>query len=139
MNIKVQFLPKDLKEIGIIKKDGTPIVKFSSLDNLEPTMLEKFISAISSFSEDLQGGTLKSLKLGKNKFFFEYLSDLELIIFCMTDESIKEKKVQKTCQAIAEILKNYVNVKEKGPEIIDNLNFNGLKEKLTIYFKMSNL
>jgi len=39
MNIKVQFLPKDLKEIGIIKKDGTPIVRFSSVNNMDPTRL----------------------------------------------------------------------------------------------------
>ena len=28
----------------------------------------------------------------------------------MTDEKIKERKDQKTCQAIADILKNHVNV-----------------------------
>jgi len=106
---------------------------------MEPTRLEKFISAISSFSEDLQGGSLKSLKLGTNKFHFEYLPDLELIVFCMTNDDIKEKKVQKTCQAIAEILKNHINAKENDLKANSGINFDGLREKLTIYFKISNL
>jgi len=77
--------------------------------------------------------------LGTNKFHFEYLPDLELIVFCMTNDDIKEKKVQKTCQAIAEILKNHINAKENDLKANSGINFDGLREKLTIYFKISNL
>jgi hypothetical protein len=128
-----------LKELWVFSQAGIPIVEFSKETGLDKFLMGSFVSAIKMYSQHLSEKGLNSFILEKHKFILKSLLDGNAILVCRTDVDMKDKKIDKQCDVIARIFEELYK-----PEDVKNWDgtlayFDEFKEKLDLYFKMSNL
>ena len=128
-----------IKELWIFSNAGIPIVEISKDTGLNKYLMGSFISAIKSYAQHLSEKGLNSFILENYKFILKSVLDNNAILVCMCDVNIKDKKIHKQCDVIARIFEEIYK-----PDDIQNWDgevsyFDRFKEKLELYFKMSNL
>jgi hypothetical protein len=128
-----------IEELWIFSKAGIPIVEISKTQVIDKHNMGYFISAMKSFSQEFSGEELKSLIMENNKFILKSILHGSAILVCRTNLSIKDKKIIKICNIISQIFEDLYL-----PEDLNNWNgdtsfFNKFKEKVDLYFKMSDL
>ena len=128
-----------IKELWIFSNAGIPIVEISKDTGLNKYLMGSFISAIKSYAQHLSEKRLNSFILENYKFILKSVLDNNAILVCMCDVNIKDKKIHKQCDVIARIFEEIYK-----PDDIKNWDgevsyFDRFKEKLELYFKMSNL
>ncbi len=128
-----------LEELWIFSRAGIPIVEFSKDTGLDKFLMGSFISAIKLYSQHLSEEGLNCFILENHKFILKSMMDGNAILVCRTDVNMKDKKIDKQCDVIARIFEELYK-----PEDVKNWDgtlsyFDEFKEKLELYFKMSNL
>ncbi|MFX0070454.1 MAG: hypothetical protein ACFFAO_05120 [Candidatus Hermodarchaeota archaeon] len=128
-----------IKELWIFSKAGIPIIEIGHKESLNKYLMGSFISAIKSYSESLTEEGLTSFILEKNKYILKSSLNGNALVVCRSDPKIKEKKIKKICNLITQIFEDLYK-----PEDIENWDgdvsfFDNFRDKLDLYFKMSNL
>lgn len=128
-----------LEELWIFSRAGIPIVEISKDTRLDKFLMGSFISAIKIYSQHLSEEGLNCFILENHKFILKSMMDGNAILVCRTDVNMKDKKIDKQCDVIARIFEELYK-----PEDVKNWDgtlsyFDEFKEKLELYFKMSNL
>ncbi|MFX1338555.1 MAG: hypothetical protein ACFFDK_08085 [Promethearchaeota archaeon] len=136
---KSSKLSSILKELWVFSQAGIPIVEFSKETGLDKFLMGSFVSAIKLYSQHLSEKGLNSFILENHKFVLKSLLEGTAILVIRTDAKIKEKKIDKQCNVIARIFEELYK-----PEDVKKWDgtlsyFDEFKEKLELYFKMSNL
>jgi len=128
-----------LKELWVFSQAGIPIVEFSKETGLDKFLMGSFVSAIKLYSQHLSEKGLNSFILENHKFIIKSLLEGNAILVCRTNVDMKDKKIDEQCDVIARIFEELYK-----PEDIKKWDgtlsyFDEFKEKLDLYFKMSNL
>jgi hypothetical protein len=129
-----------IKELWIFSNDGIPIVEITVDTKLNKYLMGSFISAIKTYSQHLsENGGLNCFIMENCKFTVKSAHHGNSILVCKTDSDIKEKKITKVCDVIARIFEELYDVDDIQKWNGDLAFFDKFKEKLDLYFKMSNL
>jgi len=116
------------------------LVNFCEEDAMDKSLICGFFSAITAFSYELSGKEgLKSITLQDYKFIYSPCCDGKALLVCKSETSIKDKKIFK----IAKVIKSILEDLHSGDHIEnwdgDLSCFDEFKNRLDLYFKMSDL
>ena len=132
-------MPGIFQELWIFSRDGLPLADFCEEDVMDKNLLGPFLSAMKSYSQKLAESELQSFTIGK--FKYTCISALNGMVFLAgrTPTKTKDKTINKACSIICKIFEDMYD-----PSGIENWNgdltfFDRFKDKLDLYFKMSNL
>ncbi len=128
-----------LKELWIFSKEGIPLTQFCEEDSLDETLIGGFISAIKSYTQQLADGGLQSFKMVDDKFTLMPTLQGNVILVCRSSSKTKEKKVQQICEVICKIFEDLYDVNDLKNWNGDLSLFDKFRDRLDLYFKMSNL
>jgi hypothetical protein len=128
-----------LKELWIFSQAGIPIVEFSKDTGLDKYLMGSFVSAIKLYSQHLSEKGLNSFILENHKFVLKSMMDGNAILVCRTDVDMKDKKIDKQCEVIARIFEELYTPEDVKKWDGTLAYFDEFKEKLDLYFKMSNI
>lgn len=128
-----------VKELWVFSKGGIPLIELFQKDKLEPSLLGGFCSAIKSFSIKLSGNELNSFEMGGNKYTLASALDGSVFLVCNSPSQIKDKNIKKICKVIVNIFEDMFSCSDIENWKGDVSFFTAFKQKLDLYFKMSNL
>lgn len=128
-----------LDEIWIFSKDGIPIVDFARIGSVDKSLFGGFINAIKFFCGKISKGELKSINVGNSKYTFTTCLKDDIIFACKSSMDSKEKKIKKICEIISDIFDDMFTLDEINNWDGDDSFFDKFKDKLDLYFKMSQL
>ena len=128
-------MPESLKEIWIFSKDGVPITDFRTDGVLNKSILGGLVSAIKTFSKK----GIVSFEMGENKFTCIPCLQNKAILVGKSPPQYKDKKIHKICKIIVKILEDMYDASAIENWDGDLNFFNKFKDRLNLYFKMSNL
>ena len=129
-----------IDQLWILSMDGRPLVNFCEEGVMDENLICGFFSAITAFSYELAGKKgLKSITLQDYKFTYSPCCDGTALLVCKSDTSVKDKKIIK----IAKVIKNILEDLHSGHQIEnwdgDISCFDEFRNRLDLYFKMSDL
>ena len=128
-----------LDEIWIFSKDGIPIVDFARIGSVDKSLFGGFINTIKTFFGKISKGELKSINVGNSKYTITTCLKDEIILTCKSSIDSKEKKIKKICKIISDIFDDMFTLDDINNWDGDNSFFDKFKDKLDLYFKMSQL
>jgi len=129
-----------IKELWIFSKEGIPIIEITDDTKLDKYLMGSFISAIKTYSQHLsEKGGLNCFIMENCKFTVKSALYGNSILVCKTESDIKEKKITKICNVIVRIFEELYDVDDLKNWNGDLAFFDKFKEKIELYFKMSNL
>ena len=112
----------DIIEFWVINQGGLPLFYYSPKENLDPSLVGGFFSAIQNFARELEGEAdeeeyIRSISFGGHNYVFHLNKELSLFFIAKSPKKIKIKKIDKH-------LKNLVRlfIQDYREKIID---FNG--------------
>ncbi|MHA1148311.1 MAG: hypothetical protein ACTSR8_08700 [Promethearchaeota archaeon] len=129
-----------IDELWILSIDGRPLVNFCKEGIMDESLICCFFSAITAFSYELAGKEgLKSITLQEYKFTYSPCCDGKALLVCKSNADVKDKKIYKICKIIKNILEDLHSGESINNWDGDLSYFEEFKNRLNLYFKMSNL
>lgn len=114
------------------------MVIFNNKEQLSEHLLGSFVKTIKELGE-LSGKELQSVTLNNYKYTCISCCDNNAFIVHRAEPTVKDKKIEKKCIAVKDLLEGM----HQASEIIcwdgDCSYFDNFKRKLNLYFKMSEL
>jgi len=131
---------KNIEEIWVFSREGIPLLNFSKEKCLNESLMGAFISALKSFVKELsKKNDLKSINLADHKFTLLSCCEDSAILVIRTKSDIGDRKIKKLCKILIEIFENLYDKNDIISWDGNQDRFNTFKEKVEVYFKLSNL
>ncbi|TXT64423.1 MAG: hypothetical protein BAJALOKI3v1_210010 [Promethearchaeota archaeon] len=130
---------KTIDALWILSKDGIPIADFCRDTNINKSLLSSAISAIRTFANTISGKELKSFQTGNSQFSCtKCLNDTAILVLKVSKET-KHKEIEKICKILKKIFEDLYNPEDIKGWDGDLSFFDKFKQKLDLYFRVSNL
>jgi hypothetical protein len=128
-----------IQDLWIFSKDGRPLVEVFHNSEVDSALLGAFLSAIESFSMEVTGADIRSFTFGDNKFILTSCLKGNIYLVSRSGIKVKTKKVRKVFEIITEFFEELYTIND-----IDNWDgdlsfFNRFKDRIELYFQMSEL
>ena len=130
-----------LQEFYVFSKAGVPIVTFRKDDaaKVNDVLLGCAISSIGTFCSTFSGKEIKGFNVGDHKFTLIPALEKQIILVCKTPNDEKKKNIEKMCNILGSIFEDMFKLED-----IENWNgdlsfFDKFKNRLDIYFRVSDL
>lgn len=126
-----------VEELWIFSRDGIPLLEIFKNTDLDQALIGGFLSAMKSFTEGLSGKSLKSFSFGTEKFLMIPSHNDNIFLVSKYNSNVKEKVIQKLMNVIIKFFEEMYSTKDIE-EWDGNINyFNKFKDRLEIYFELS--
>jgi len=126
-----------VEELWIFSRDGIPLLEIFKNTDLDQTLIGAFLSAMKSFTEGLSGKSLKSFSFGAEKFLMIPSHNDNVFLVSKYNSSVKEKKIQKLMNVIIKFFEEMYTTKDIE-EWDGNISyFDKFKDRLELYFELS--
>ena len=128
-----------IKDLWIFSRDGIPIVEVFHNSKVDSLLLGAFLSAIESFSIEVTGADIRSFSFGDNKFILTSCLKRNIYLVSRCDIKVKTKKVMKVFEIITEFFEELYTINDIENWDGDLSFFDRFKDRIELYFQMSEL
>jgi hypothetical protein len=128
-----------IQDLWIFSRDGIPLVEVFHNTEVDSALLGAFLSAIESFSIEVTGNNIRSFSFGDNKFVLSSCLKGNVYLVSRTGLKIKTKKVMKVFEIITEFFEELYSINDIENWDGDLSLFDRFKDRIELYFQMSEL
>jgi chemotaxis protein CheY-P-specific phosphatase CheC len=126
-----------VEELWIFSRDGIPLVEIFKGTQINNILIGGFLSAMKTFAKEMSGKTLNSFTTGPHRFYIASSLEERAFLVCKYDSKVKEKKIKKVMEIIIKFFEDMYSINE-----IENWNgkisyFDKFKDRLELYFEVS--
>lgn len=132
-------MPHIIVELWILSVTGIPLVNFCEETKLNEILFSALISSILSFVESSTLKELNSFTMGNYKFTCKKCLDDNVIMVGRSLSNANNKKIQQSFRVIANFFEDMFTPSDLKNWDGDISFFDKYKEKLDLYFRMSEL
>ena len=132
---------KFVENLWIFSKNGTPIIEIFHNTELDSSLLGLFLAAIDDFSKKIGASDLKSVNIGDGKFILTSCLKDSIYLVGKCNLKVKDKVVRKIFKIFTQFFEELYTVDEIVSQKWDSdlAFFDIFKDRIDLYFKMSNL
>ena len=126
-----------VEELWIFSRDGIPLIEIFKNTQIDNALIGGFLSAMKTFAQEISGKALNSLTIGHSKFYIVTSLEDRIFLVCRYDSKVKEKKIQKVMELIISFFEDMYTIKDIEDWDGNITYFNKFKDKLKLYFDVS--
>jgi len=128
-----------IQDLWIFSRDGIPLVEIFHNTEVESTLLGAFLSAIESFSIEVTGTEVRSFSFGDNKFILTSCLKGNIYLVSRSGIKAKTKKILKVFKIITDFFEELYTINDIENWDGDLSFFDRFKDRIELYFQMSEL
>ena len=128
-----------VEELWIFSRDGIPLIEIFKNTQVDNILVGGFLSAIKTFADEVSGQNLNSLSIGKQNFHIASCLEDYVLLVCKSSSKVSQKRIKKVMDIIIKFFEDMYS--KKDIEVWDgNVSyFDKLKDKLELYFEVSQI
>ncbi len=128
-----------VEELWLVTENGDPLFEYCKEAPVDKSLITSFSKAILTFSKEATGQEMTSFDMGEYTYHMTSCIDPKVILLTRSSKSVKSKNIEKTCKVIIDMFLQLHKNDDVETLKNDPSKLAAFKQKLDIYFKMSNL
>ena len=126
-----------VEELWIFSRDGIPLVEIFKDTQIDNVLIGGFLSAMKIFAKEMSGKTLNSFTTGPHRFYIASSLEEHIFLVCKYDSKVKDKKIKKVMELILKFFEDMYSIKDIEDWDGNVSYFNKFKDRLELYFEVS--
>jgi len=128
-----------IENLWIFSKEGKPLIEIFHNTEFDSSLLGSFLSAIETFTKNIVGTDLKNVSIGESKFFLTSCLNGAIFLVSKSDPKVKDKQIRKVFKVFTEFFEELYTISDIVNWEGDLSFFNVFKDRIVLYFQMSQL